>query len=480
MTPWTGHRRRVFWMAACVLMLLGFALRVLGAQGELWLDEIHSLKLVSSIHSPDEVIWGINHANNHMLNSLWVYAVGPDSPPLRLRLLSIVLGTLSVLWAGLAAGRRHLSTALLAMAFFAVSFPMVTYGSEERGYSGLILFTLMAIHALRDRAPSWGDRLYLGLALVLGVLSHLTMIGAIVALFAWQMWIDVRSGEPVDAALGANLRRFLPGFAGIGMLAIAISVGSHIRPFIIPVEDPFTVYGTTTAYGLMLGSLAGVWYQPLGQTCLATALLFLAWQAFARYRDDRDGIGLYLFLVVLVPGILFATRGHNLNNVRFYLAFGAVYLLFLADMAGRGWRRGGAARILTVGLLTVAMGLTGYDLSQFYRTGRGHYAEAVAMMTGNGPATYGDDGGPGGDFGFRTVAAYYAARQHVDLSLVPLDKWCETPPQWLVVHTYQGEVAPARLTMGRPRCALHYDAPVIFPFWGMSGWGWTVYRLDAG
>src|SRR5438094_8386876 len=75
----------------------GLTLRLLGARGDLWLDEIWSLTLLKPLTSIDQIFWRVNYDNNHFLNSAYLYLVGPDTSPLIQRGLSIMLGVFTIL-----------------------------------------------------------------------------------------------------------------------------------------------------------------------------------------------------------------------------------------------------------------------------------------------------------------------------------------------------------------------------------------------
>jgi len=85
-----------YWIAAALILVVGIGLRLIGTHDDLWLDEIWTLHLLEPVTSVGQIIWGINHDNNHFLNSIYLYLVGPDASPVVQRALSVVLGTAAV------------------------------------------------------------------------------------------------------------------------------------------------------------------------------------------------------------------------------------------------------------------------------------------------------------------------------------------------------------------------------------------------
>ncbi len=79
--------------ATIFVCLIATALRIAAARGELWLDEVWSIRLVQEhAHSPSDIFLHLQHDNNHFLNSLWVYAVGPDGSAWMYRWPAVVAG----------------------------------------------------------------------------------------------------------------------------------------------------------------------------------------------------------------------------------------------------------------------------------------------------------------------------------------------------------------------------------------------------
>ena len=133
----------------------------------------------------------MSHDNNHFLNSLWMYAGGLDAAPWVYRLPSVVMGVGAVAVAARIGFRSGIAAGLVCAFAFAISTPMVNFGSEARGYSGLILLVLVAVDALDLALPLAIDtfeepsstglqrlRWRLGAAIGIGTLSHLVMVCA--------------------------------------------------------------------------------------------------------------------------------------------------------------------------------------------------------------------------------------------------------------------------------------------------------------
>ena len=114
-------------LPALPFMLAGAALFVNGARGDLWLDEIWSLNLIEPVASFGDILLDINHDNNHVLNSMYLYLIGTDASPIALRGLSVVFGVISIAVAGLVLLRNGAIPAMVGMALFAVSYPVVHY-----------------------------------------------------------------------------------------------------------------------------------------------------------------------------------------------------------------------------------------------------------------------------------------------------------------------------------------------------------------
>ncbi len=461
-----------FRLAATVIVVLGLALRICGARGDLWMDEITSLRLVEPLHSPGKVFL-LAHDNNHFLNSFYLWFTGPAAAPQVQRAFSILLGTATVAAAGIVLAPAGRGAALLGMLLFAVSFPMVNYGSEARGYAGLILCTVLAIHYLDRQLAVGGHRLKFGLAAAFGMLMHLNMIAAATTLGLFTLARAVRHARSMRAALAATVFVFEPALylvTPVALLLLLTVVRSHGLHF--GYLKPFTPADFISGYGGIIKVVIGVpdpypsWTGLL--VAVAAALLCLRWGGPGNSRPD-----LYASLTLGLPAALFLVHMPNAEVRRYFLTSGTAFLLCSAELAAMAWKKG----IWSRGLATLALGgvLAGNAVSlfMFLNAGRGHYSDAVRVMASKGPASY---GGTGPDWSNTAELSFYASRTGVPLQYVPLAQSCATPPEWVIAKSgpYQSSGAYG-IVWGLPACRMDFTRVDVFPAWGMSGNTVTLY-----
>src|SRR5262245_23602353 len=98
-------RPQRLWIALAILAVAAVGLRLAAMRGDLMLDEIWTLLILAVLESGWE-IFSFNHDNNHILNSLAMYCLGPAMPPIVYRLPATVAGC-AALWFGWLIGRRN-------------------------------------------------------------------------------------------------------------------------------------------------------------------------------------------------------------------------------------------------------------------------------------------------------------------------------------------------------------------------------------
>jgi hypothetical protein len=463
--------------AAGAILLLALILRILGARGELWLDELWSLKLIDEVKARHDFLWGLAVDNNHYLNTLYLWIVGADAPVLVQRALSILLGLATVAGAGLALRRSSAAGMLCAMGLFAVSYPMVNYGSEARGYAGLILMTLLAILLTESAtAGSKRDRRKLGVVNVLGVLFQPIMLGAIAGLMAWSAWMSRPAGRLNLRALRGTIATTATTFSWTVRLLIPaaaiIAFGVlHAEGYRIAGSVPFTVAGFVSGYGGMLNLLLGL---PDGVPDWAGLLIgavvcAAGWHLARRNAPDRAALAL-IFLAGL-PLAMFLARLPNIHYPRYYLASAVVFLLVLGDLFAAAWHRGGTARLLGLAFLAaVAVGNLA-DVSRLLRDGRDQSAAVMQMIGGAGPVLVTSDQ----NVRNRPIVEFFAKRFDLPITYVPTAEICAKQPQWLLSSSLDAKM-PEAFDTSVVGCKKTFKKQASFPQWGLSGLPWTVYR----
>ena len=149
-------RRQYAALVAC-LAVFGL-LRLAASMGDFYLDEIWSFYFSRQISSPLDV-FKLNHDNNHILNTLYLYMVGGEpfffaGKPTFIphRLFSVLSGVVSLFLVWKIASRQGRVEAFTALVLCGLSYPLVIYSSEARGYSPEIMFALASFSVRRKTA----------------------------------------------------------------------------------------------------------------------------------------------------------------------------------------------------------------------------------------------------------------------------------------------------------------------------------------
>lgn len=456
--------------AAILLVFLiaaaGLALRVAAAQGDLWLDEIWSFTLLRSVTSVDQIFWRISHDNNHFANSVYLYLVGEDAPAVLQRALSIALGTAAIFAAAALAARRGRSAAIATALLFALSYPMVHYGSEARGYAGLVLFTLLAVAALERELEGRRTQWLLAGAIAFGFMFHLTMAATVAVLATWAGWTFWRHDRSLAAVNRQIGTLFTPAFIAMLPLAACLVAGATLYGLKVGGVAPFSLEDFAAGLGGLIRYLYGVpaeiW--PWAAIAAAVGAVLAAARIFPDARSS-----LYVIGIVGLPALMLAARLPNLQHPRYFLVSGALLLLWSGEMIGRGIDAGGLRRaVAALALIAVAAGSAG-SLDKFYERGRGSYSALVERMTRDGEATYMTNH----DLRTGMTVDFFARKAGRKATLVPEDQWCSGRPGWLVLDGRPN--APDRLRPV-PDCAMSFERVGVSARWGMSGISWAIYR----
>jgi hypothetical protein len=420
-----------------------------------WFDEIWSWQISRVVRYPWEILTNplAQSDNNHPLNTLWMYLIGDTGNWWLYRLLSLVTGCAMALlivrkeqkfsrWGGMAAS-------LLV----GLSFPLITYSSEARGYAPMLLCAVAGYYLLRSKQNR--AAIFAGLC-VIGFLAHATFLHFLLAAIVW-----------VFAERGFK-KLWLFAVPIIFFLFYIWIFLRHIQIGGAPDAAPFKTCATCLSL-LLGGFLTGPWIYLIAFVSLILIISALAWI----YRQSFAETVFFFFVIFLVPIITIFLQYLSPNRspsiqVR-YLLISLTFCLILlvrylgAMMGQRSWRRGVAMAIL--GLATLG---NGYHLGRFLAVGRGDYRGALEHMAANSPqgniAWSSDDAA--NIYRVNTIMLYYERFLPAGATIRPSSR-----PDWLIFNVQDQTPIP---TIQFGTSLYQFDS--TYPAYGLSGWDWVLYK----
>lgn len=358
-SPW-------WWIAATLVALV---LRLWGAADQaLWTDEVESLKLV--VQPGADPLYVITHNFHGPLHKamlfVWVSALGLSD--WTVRILSVVIGTLTVPLT-YAAARRWIGehAARAAMLLLAINPFHIYYSQEVRGYILLMAFGVLCIWALLADVErrTFRSGLMLFLSSLGACLSSfggffIILVGGVLALIAgWRRGYPIRRYVFVHVLVLACLGSYLGEFGttvepesivGIGEDDERMLLrGSHTFSALAPMHSLFAY-----SVGLSLGpsinemhrSLSFGTFRPhlpaLGAVALLFGVLAIAGVLRAGRRPELRGMLVVWLIVPIAATSLLALLNVKVYNIRYPCVGFVPWLLFVAlglEGIGRQWAR---------------------------------------------------------------------------------------------------------------------------------------------
>ncbi len=446
-----------------LVVATGLGLRVAGAQGGLWLDEAWSAVLAHDVGTQLGIFVGINHDNNHHLNSLWMQFMGLGAPSPLLRGLSIVTGTAAILVAERIGARRSPMVALVTAALFAVSPIFVTFGSEARGYAPMVLALLFAILLVdrwlageSERSPATA----LTLCFFLGALAQLTILFGFCAIAGW-VFFTLWHRSTFRKALTSTFHLLFGSAIALALVLTIIAAAAMTHSgFKFGGYDPFTWIGFLHGISVMFEYTLGFPVVTVWWLALVPALVLLAPDlGVTRMAFHRLAIlGFPLTLALLHTA--------NVAHPRYYLLAGIALLILIAEMIGqgvrsRGWRRGLAG----TALVAILAGSLVQDIDLAINR-RSDTSAAIRAMQARSPA--------GARIFIDRDTASAALEVGAAQARYPLTILARGCPEarFLLADRFQGESPPPVVR----RCDRLYLPLASRQAHGLSGTNWTLYE----
>ena len=336
------------WWVLVTLVAAAAAVRAIGLGRDLWLDEVFTL--VDVVRQPlIEIVTHYSSDNLHLLYAVaakaTVVVLGESAATLRLPAVLLGLASLVAAWrlARLVGGRRE---ALLVTALLAFSYHHVWFSQNARGYTGLLLATVLGteLFLLGLSGGRWRTWVAYAAVLALGMGLHLTMIFVAAAHGLVALGLLARAGS-LTAGRGRVLGAF--ALAAAGTLLLYAPTLPELAAFYLQPSG-----GTTTA--------PVVWKNPLwlvaetirglgmglafGLVGAAGAALLFGAGVWSVWR--RAPVAAFLFVLpAVLGGVTLIVLGRNLWPRFFFneLAFAAIFAVrgarALGDAVARAWRR---------------------------------------------------------------------------------------------------------------------------------------------
>jgi hypothetical protein len=460
---------RGWWWVAGAVVVAGGLLRALAARGELFVDEITSLAMAKGA-TASAVFTSIRSYGNHHLMTLWLLVAGPSAEPIVVRLPAVLAGMATLL---LVAARwlpfRRLET-LVWLVWLSVSWILVHYGSEARGYSLAVCLAVGAFAALdrylATRRRSWAA--LFALATSLGLLSQLTFLFVLAPLAAWAA---------TDALLRRDARRLDPAL----LAAFAAPAATLATLWVMNLREGYISGGPDwQPWSLVREFFRATLGLPKGPLELLGILAVgsVGWEVVLRARERRADAAFFGTLF-LAPVVVVAWVRPSYLAPRYFIVVVPFFLLLLACSVARLARRYAWGRIAAAAaVLVVATGSLAFD-ARLVRYGRGAYRDAMRYLLRESP--------PGevqvasdSDFRDLVLLSFYAPGLPGGdrFAYLPRLAWSGDAPLWLLHEEFDEDAPPIRDRVGPG--GRRYVLAEEFPFAGLSGWSWHVYRRDDG
>jgi hypothetical protein len=472
------NRPRKHLVVAVVLVLpvlAGTYLRFKGIFSAFWLDEIWCLKLLRDLGSPIEVVTGFHMENNHILNSLYMYMVGDTRYWYLYRIPAFLAGTLSLYFVWRLASKRNRVEGIVAVLLFSLSYLLVLYASEARGYSMMVFFCLVALLLFRtalEDATEPGSGLVVGfwLASMLGILAHLTFLHFYFALAVWSIWVALRSSRK------RLLRRVL-ALHSVPVAFFTFVFFAHVRqmpPGSGPVRSYLLVL--SNAMSVAFGGFefaGGHSYQNVFSGVVLTVVALVAVvELFLLWRENERVWILYVTAIIGAPALTLAVMQPRFVFIRYFMVSISFFYLMFAGFIARFYRRGMAGKAVCAAFLVLYCGGQMHYLARFASDGRGDHLAAMRHMASS---TLGRAVTISSDHLFRNglIIDYYQRffkdKQFIHGRFAGVGP----PPEWWLLHRFERRNRPEDAFRVGP---YRYRLEAAYPHTAISGCSWFLYR----
>lgn len=314
--------------------------------------------------------------------------------------------------------------------------------------------------------PNYRVAAGLAISMALGFLAHLSFLFVFVGVVGWILFGLFRSRSAERAGWGPCLAALLPPMVVVLWLYI-----TNVSDMQIGGGDPAGVLPVLISlFSITMGGPTEGWLSVFA----AAAFLVVAVPAIRSTVRLNPGLAVFTLTMVVATAGYLIVRPVAFLYPRYFLVWLPPLLWMIAAWLG-SMMQDTKRRWFAVTLLVAMITFNGYQIADLIRVGRGGYTEAVTMMRSyskNHAITMGSDH----DFRNGMVLGYTINRMAPagGETYLSADQWPPEGPDWIFVHSQETDYVADRLLAVSP--TLRYELMETFPYAGLSGWHWSLYR----
>lgn len=452
------------------IILLALSLRLYAATDNFWLDEIFTYFLATEhVRSVNDILWGIK-IEHQFLVTLYMYVLGDQQYWFWYRLPSVILGTGCLVFMGLLGYRRMGTATLIGMlALAAVSYPLIVYSSEARGYAPATFFALAMFYTIEKYWQKNNQFWLLGywIAAVIAFLYHPASVCVHLSFGLWSFIRELRAKRGFPSICKELALCHGVPFAVIAALYLVVmrhwgSIGGDVLLLDRVIADTMAV-------------LVGLPMRPefrLVALCFGSLVMTICLAVLARVV--RSDIWFFYFTVLLLaPFIMLVINPRPYIYVRYFVILFPFFYLMLGQAMDAVAKMNGKAKILIYGLYFLMIAGNVLSTSDFLRIGRGGYLDAIQYMADKTPRA---NVLVGSDHDFRNGLPFVFYSKYIQnrgMIYLKSDAWPPEGPDWLLAHNTCS-------VDGTPKSTIEvkgnvYQLARSYPVLGLSGVNLHVY-----
>jgi hypothetical protein len=318
------------------LMAVASLLDAIGFNRDLWLDEIYTLVRVVR-HPIRGIITNYQGDNQHMFYSVLarISVVLFGEHPWTVRLPAVVFGVCAV--PALYFLAREVTTrreALLATTLLTVSYHLLWFSQDARGYTGMLFLTLVCtIYLLRGlRSAKWSNWLIYAVAASLGAYMYLMVVFVVLAHAAICAWLLLFPAKNGDCRV-RDWKQPAAAMALAGLLTLLLYAPVLLQLQQNFLHQPSKMQAISTPHWAFWETLRGLQIGFGSAAAVAVAGALFAAGLWSYFRQSRVAAAVFVLPGLGTAAGAFAARGTMYPRFYFYLLGFAMLIVVRGAMA---------------------------------------------------------------------------------------------------------------------------------------------------